>query len=252
MLRGLYTASSGMITETKVMDVLSNNLANVNTTGYKRDSVITSAFPDYMFTRNGGDNIPPGGQIGKMDYGILVDTLHTNFQEGALSETKGKLDFAIDGNGFFVVDTPNGQRFTRDGSFAMSKDGYLVTQEGYYVEGLNGPIKLSEGNISVDEAGNIINNGQNIDKLNIMDFNNYDGLRKEGDNLFYIDNAVLSVQIIPSTGRIKQGYLEESNVNPVNEMVNMISVMRTYESSQRVVTAFDETLGKVVNEVGKV
>lgn len=251
MLRGLYTASSGMVTETKIMDVLSNNLANINTTGYKKDIVMTYAFPDYVFVKNGGDNIPPGGQIGKMDYGLLIDTLYTNFQEGALSETKGKLDFSIDGNGFFVVDTPNGQRFTRDGSFVMSKDGYLVTQEGYYVEGHNGPIKLSEGNVSVDESGNIINNGQYVDKLNILDFNNYNGLRKEGDNLFYIDTTS-NTQVIPATGRIKQGYLEGSNVNPVNEMVNMISVMRAYESNQKVVMSYDETLGKAVNEVGKV
>lgn len=251
MLRGLYTASSGMITESKIMDVLSNNLANVNTTGYKKDNVITSAFPDYIFNKVGGDDVPQGGQIGIMDYGVLIDTLYTNFQEGALSETKGKLDFAIDGNGFFVVDTPNGQRFTRDGSFVISNNGYLVTQEGYYVEGQNGPIKLSEGNISVDESGNIINNGQYIDKLNILDFNNYNGLRKEGDNLYYIDTAS-NTQVVPATGKVKQGYLEESNVNPVNEMVNMISVMRAYESNQKVVTAFDETLDKAVNEVGKV
>ncbi|HAA63776.1 MAG TPA: flagellar basal-body rod protein FlgF [Thermoanaerobacter sp.] len=251
MLRGLYTASSGMITQTKIMDVLANNLANVNTVGYKRDVVVTSSFPNFEVTRHGGDNIPPNGKIGRMDYGVLVDTFHTNFEEGAFSQTNGKLDLAIDGNGFFVVNTPNGQRYTRDGSFTLSKDGYLVTQEGYIVEGENGPIQLSQGDISVDEMGNIINNGQLVDRLRIVDFDNYDGLRKEGNNLFFIDNSA-NVQVIPATGKIKQGFLEQSNVNSVKEMVNMISVMRNYESNQKVVIAFDETLGKAVNEVGKV
>ncbi|KHO61430.1 MULTISPECIES: flagellar basal-body rod protein FlgF [Thermoanaerobacter] len=251
MLRGLYTASSGMITQTKIMDVLANNLANVNTVGYKRDVVVTSSFPNFEVTRHGGDNIPPNGKIGRIDYGVLVDTFHTNFEEGAFSQTNGKLDFAIDGNGFFVVNTPNGQRYTRDGSFTLSKDGYLVTQEGYIVEGENGPIKLSQGEISVNEMGNIINNGQLVDRLRIVDFDNYDGLRKEGNNLFFIDNST-NVQVIPATGKIKQGFLEQSNVNSVKEMVNIISVMRNYESNQKVVIAFDETLGKAVNEVGKV
>ena len=251
MLRGLYTASSGMITQTKIMDVLANNLANVNTVGYKRDVVVTSPFPNFEVTRHGGDNTPPNGKIGTMDYGVVVDTFHTNFEEGAFSQTNGKLDFAIDGNGFFVVNTPNGQRYTRDGSFTLSKDGYLVTQEGYIVEGENGPIQLSQGDISVDEMGNIINNGQLVDRLRIVDFDNYDGLRKEGNNLFFIDNSA-NVQVIPATGKIKQGFLEQSNVNSVKEMVNMISVMRNYESNQKVVIAFDETLGKAVNEVGKV
>ncbi|MDP9751532.1 flagellar basal-body rod protein FlgF [Thermoanaerobacter pentosaceus] len=251
MLRGLYAASSGMVTQTKIMDVLTNNLANVNTTGYKRDIVITSSFPNFEVTRYGGDNVPPDGKIGKMDYGILIDTFHTNFEEGSFTQTNGKLDFAIDGNGFFVIDTPNGQRYTRDGSFVLSNDGYLVTQEGYIVQGENGPIELSQGNISVDEMGNIKNNGQLVDRLRIVDFDNYDGLRKEGNNLFFIDNSA-NVQVIPATGRIKQGFLEQSNVNSVKEMVNMISVMRNYESNQKVVIAFDETLGKAVNEVGKV
>ncbi|AIS51377.1 flagellar hook-basal body complex protein FlhO [Thermoanaerobacter kivui] len=251
MLRGLYTASSGMITQTKIMDVLANNLANVNTVGYKKDVVVTSSFPNFEVTRYGGDNIPPNGKIGRMDYGVLIDTFYTNFEEGVLYQTKGKLDFAIDGNGFFVVDTPNGQRYTRDGCFTLSRDGYLVTQEGYIVEGENGPIQLSQGDISVDETGNIINNDQLVDRLRIVDFSNYDGLRKEGNNLFFIDNSA-NVQVIPATGKIKQGFLEQSNVNSVKEMVNMISVMRNYESNQKVVIAFDETLGKAVNEVGKV
>jgi len=251
VLRGLYTASSGMITETKIMDVISNNIANINTSGYKKDTVITSSFPNYLVTRQGGDNVPPNGQIGKMDYGVLLDTIHTNFSAGAVFETKGKFDFAINGSGFFVVDTPNGQRMTRDGSFTLSNDGHLVTQEGYLVEGENGPITLAQGDISVDNQGNIINNGSLVDKLKLIDFNNYDGLRKQGDNLFFIDNSS-NTQVIPSNGEILQGYLEQSNVNSVNEMVNMINVMRTYESNQKVATAFDETLNKAVNEVGRV
>ncbi|HHW57347.1 MAG TPA: flagellar basal-body rod protein FlgF [Clostridia bacterium] len=251
MLRGLYSAASGMITQSKIMDVLSNNLANINTAGYKKDVVVTSSFPHFEVTRYGGDDVPRDGKIGRMDYGVLIDTFHTVFEEGAFSQTNGKLDFAIDGNGFFVVNTPNGERYTRDGSFTLTKEGYLVTKEGYFVEGENGPIQLSQGDISVDELGNVINNGQLVDRLKIVDFDNYDGLRKEGNNLFFIDNNA-TVQSIPATGKVKQGFLEQSNVNSVKEMVNVISVMRNYEANQKVVVAFDETLGKAVNEVGKV
>ncbi|KKC30722.1 flagellar basal-body rod protein FlgF [Caldanaerobacter subterraneus] len=251
MIRGLYTAASGMLAQTKVMDVLANNLANVNTVGYKKDVVVLSSFPNFETIREGGDNVPPDRKVGRIEYGVLIDTFHTVFEEGPLMETTGKLDFAIDGNGFFVVNTPQGERYTRDGAFTMNADGYLVTKDGYLVLGENGPIRLSQGDVSVDENGNIINNGQLVDRLRIVDFDNYDALKKQGDNLFYLDNAV-NTQIIPATGRIKQGFLEGSNVNSVKEMVNMISVMRNYESNQKVVTAFDETLGKAVNEVGRV
>ncbi|MDI6605401.1 MAG: flagellar hook-basal body complex protein [Thermoanaerobacteraceae bacterium] len=260
MLRGLYTASSGMVTQSKIMDVVSNNLANVNTTGYKRDTVVTSAFPDFTVTKNGGDNIPYDGKIGKMNYGILVDTLHTNFQYGTINETKGKLDFALEGNGFFAVSpsplsTPQNIRYTRDGSFSLNKEGYLVTKDGYYVlskntdqSGNHVAIKLTQGDISVDGSGNISLNGQYMDRFNIVDFNNYNILKKEGENLFDAAGA----QIIPANAVVKQGYLESSNVNSVDEMVNMINVVRSYEANQKVVTAFDETLSKTVNDVGRV
>jgi flagellar basal-body rod protein FlgG len=251
MIRGLYTAASGMLAQTKVMDVLANNLANVNTVGYKKDIVVLSSFPNVEAMREGGDNVPPDRKVGRIEYGVLIDTFHTVFEEGPLMETTGKLDFAIEGNGFFVVNTPQGERYTRDGAFTMNADGYLVTKDGHIVLGENGPIRLSPGDVSVDEKGNIINNGQLVDRLRIVDFSDYNALRKQGDNLFYLDNAV-NTQIVSATGRIRQGYLEESNVNSVKEMVNMISVMRNYESNQKVVTAFDETLGKAVNEVGRV
>lgn len=248
MIRGLYTASSGMLAEQKIMDVISNNLANVNTTGYKKDIVLTKSFPDFIVTRNGGDNIPPGGNIGRMNYGILIDTFSTNYQPGAIDKTNGVLDFALDGTGFFVVNTPQGLRYTRDGSFILNSNGDLVTKEGYNVMGQNGAIRLNQGDISVDNFGNISLNGQYIDRLNVVDFNNYNTLRKQGDNLFYTNGG----QTIPSNATVRQGYLEGSNVNPVNEMVNMIEVMRNYEANQKVATAFDETLDKSVNEVGKV
>lgn len=248
MLRGLYTASSGMIAQQKIVDVLSNNIANVNTSGYKKDTVTTMAFPDFMVTRSGGDNVPYNGNIGNMDYGVLVETFNTNFSEGNIEKTDGKLDFAIEGSGFFTINTPNGIRYTRDGSFTLNSNGYLVTKDGYYVMGQNGPIQINNGDISVDDFGNISLNGQTVDKLNIVDFNNYSTLRKEGNNLFFTTGG----QAIPASGLVKQGYLEGSNASPVDEMVSMISAMRTYEANQKTVSAFDETLDKAVNEVGRI
>lgn len=248
MLRGLYTASSGMIAQQKIVDVLSNNLANVNTSGYKKDTVSTMAFPGFQVIRNGGDSPSNNGNIGVMNYGVLVDTFNTNFSEGNIERTDGKLDFAIDGSGFFTISTPNGIRYTKDGSFTLNSSGYLVTKDGYYVMGQNGPIHLENGDISVDDSGNITLNDQVVDKLNVVDFSDYSTLRKEGNNLFFTTGG----QPIPSNATIKQGYIEGSNVNPVDEMVTMISAMRTYEANQKSASAFDETLDKAVNEVGRV
>ncbi|MGL5677330.1 MAG: flagellar hook-basal body protein, partial [Cellulosilyticaceae bacterium] len=133
MIRGLYTAATGMNAQAKKMDVISNDLANVNTAGYKKDDVVISSFPEVLMSKIGGGNATPDGPIGRMALGVRVDEVYTQFSQGSLVKTDGLVDIAIQGDGFFVVETPAGMAYTRDGKFSITADGMLVTKEGYAV-----------------------------------------------------------------------------------------------------------------------
>ena len=255
MVRGLYTASSGMINEQKRMDVIANNLANVNTTGFKKDSVAVQSFEDVLTVRMNGDSPVRSTVIGKMTLGARVGDIYTDYSQGTVRQTNESLDFAINGNGFFTVGYINEQgqmeqRYTRDGSFTVNADGDLTTKDGFYVLDSNGQtINIPNGEISVVEDGTIYVNGENVGQLNIVDFDDKENMLKIGDNLYeYIGEG----QGVPADGQIIQGYLEQSNVNIISEMVDMINVMRSYEASQKVIQTQDETLGKAVNEIGRI
>jgi len=247
MIRSLYTATSGMLTESKKLDIISNNLANVNTTGFKKDELVTKAFDDFLVYRISAGEPPVN--IGVINPGVGVNEIYTNFYQGSLLETHNPLDLAISGGGYFAVETPNGIRYTRDGSFLLNKDNLLVTKEGYPVLGENGYITLGSGNISINEKGEIYLNDELVDRLKLVDFEDPNVLRKQGDNLFYTEGDVSEKE---ADGRIMQGFLESSNVNAVKEMVDMITVLRTYESNSKIVQSLDQTLDKAVNEIGRV
>ncbi|WP_058486004.1 flagellar basal-body rod protein FlgF [Defluviitalea phaphyphila] len=252
MIRGLYTSAIGMTTQFKKMDVISNNLANVNTTGFKKDIVVTHSFPEELTKRindRKGD-FPNNENIGRMSLGLYVDEIHTNYLQGSLKETNNSLDLAIQGEGFFVVETQDGtEMYTRDGSFVLSPDGRLMTKEGNFVVGENGPIYLENGEIRVDDYGNIYVEDELIDTLQIVEFENPETLRKVGDNLLERTEETTEKDV---KSTILQGFLEASNVNVIREMVDMITATRIYEANQKAVQTHDETLSKAVNEVGKI
>lgn len=264
MLSGLYTAASGLIAQTQQQDVIANNLANVNTTGYKRDTALFVPFPTVFLNRINDEKVPvPGGwadaltPVGMTGRGVQlrVDGIVPMLtEEGSYNRTGNNLDVAIKGNGMFTVMTPQGLRYTRDGSFSLNSDGTLVTQDGFPVMGQRGTINIDGKDVSIDKTGRVSVDNTEIDNLRIGLFTQADPLRKQGDNLFYMtDNSLLPEDDgSGSAGNIdvRQGYLETSNVNVVKEMVEMITGFRAYESSQKAIAAQDETLNKAVGAGG--
>ncbi len=257
MKRGLYTASTGMTTQMQRMDVISNNLANVNTTGFKRDDASIRSFDDVLLERinDPSDNSYFNDQVGAIGFGVTIDQVTTDFTTGSHLVTESPLDFAIEGDGFFVVevtqkDGTTDQFYTRNGSFNLSLEGYLVTSDNYLVQGENGPINLSEyGTIpGVSSTGEIIVNGEVIDQIQFVAFEDNTTLRKINDDYYgTTDESVLTTP----TGSIRQGYIESSNVNSVQEMVELISISRNYESNQKVIQTQDTIMSKVANDIGK-
>ncbi len=255
MIRGLYTSGLGMTTQMKRLDVISNNLANVDTAGYKKNDAIVSSFPDMLMTKinDTKNNVKMPTPIGRVTLGAQVDEIYTNFTQGSFVRTDEKFNLAIQGDGFFVINTPNGdERYTRDGAFVVDRNGQLKTQEGNSVMGQNGVLTLNEdfltriNEVFIDEAGTVNINGQYIDTIRMMNFDDNNALQKIGDNLYQGNGNQAAFQ-----GKLVQGYVESSNVNPVTAMVDMITVSRTYEANQKMIQVHDNLMGKAVNDVGK-
>ncbi len=254
MIRGLYVSALGMTTQMNKMDVVSNNIANVDTAGYKKDTVVTRSFSEELLSRldDPGD-LPHSKRMGKITPGLFVDDIHTNFKTGALRITNAPLDVAILGGGFFSVAVADAQgntteKYTRQGSFTLGPDGTLSTKDGHAVLGEQGPIIVPNGNITIDDTGGLYVDGELIDKLKMVDFEDTHTLKKVGDSLF---EAPAPSQVTAFTGKVSSGALENSNVNSVKEMVDLITVARTYEANQRMIGILDNIYGKAVNEVGR-
>ena len=244
VIRGLYTAASGMLVESQRTDVISNNLANVDTPGYHRKTSNVRAFPDMLLARVQGQQKTPIGQMGT---GAVVDGGEHSFRSGRLQSTGNPLDLALVGHGFFAVDAPGGTHYTKDGSFTRNQAGWLVTQGGQRVLGQNGPIHLGEGAVDVNADGELFVDGRFVDNLLVVEFNDRSGLQRVGDNLCRaLEEAGDSMRY---NGPVSQGVVEISNVNVIREMVNMIEVHRSYEANQKVIQAHDETLGRAVNDI---
>ena len=254
MVRGLYTAATGMNVQAKRMQVISNDLANTTTTGYKKDIAVVSAFGEVLMTRlqDTQKNIPNEKSIGKMTYGAKIDEVYTDFTQGSIVPTGEKTDIAIQGDGFFVVQTPNGLAYTRDGGFTINQNGMIVTKEGYEVQGESGSISLGEdflstsGEIVIGKKGEITLDGEAIDTLRMVQFDEESEIEKLDDNLYRSEEAGRNFE-----GTLIQGYLESANVNPVTAMVDMITVSRAYETNQKMIQTQDNLLGKAVNELGR-
>ncbi len=259
MIRGIYTAVSGLITQEARQDVISNNLANANTVGYKRDNLIAKKFDDVMIQNYdkvvNGENVK--NVIGSLSMGSKIDETYTSYHEGVIEATGKETDFAIQGRGFFAVTRDNGisenTYYTRDGHFHINGMGYLANDTGDKVLGKNlktgalEPIYVGNGKIKCDESGNMSINDIPSYKLYTADFNDYNSLKKVEDNLYIGENPTET-----DNNKVQQECLEKSNVDVMKEMADMMMTIRTFESNQKVVQTLDETLGKAVNEVGKV
>lgn len=254
MIRSLYTAVSGLITLENKQNTINNNMANANTTGYKAEDLQIKSFKEVMIQNR--DKIQRGQnayqRIGTISLGAKIDTVTTKFTQGDLKQTGTYSDMAIDGRGFFVVQRGNQQLYTRDGSFRVDIQGYLVTTTGDRVLGQdnNGniaPIQVGNSQFSVDLEGNINVNGNIIGKIATADFEDYTTLNKVGDNYYEGQNPIMNAQVL-----VKQGYTENSNVNIIDEMVNLVNNKRSFETTQKIVNMIDSTLDKAANKVGQV
>jgi flagellar basal-body rod protein FlgF len=224
----LIGLSRQMVLE-RQMDVVANNVANVNTTGFKADR---SLFAEHLMPGAHEDNFV-SGRDRRLSYVNDRATFH-DFSQGAAEQTKNPLDVAIDGGGFFVVQTPSGERYTRDGSFQINNQGQLVNASGYPVLGGGGPITFqqtdkqiniaSDGNVTVVEGTNRIDSVRG--KLRLVSFAQAQRLQKEGSNLYSAADGATAAP--DTTSRVRQGFIEKSNVNSVLEMSRMIEVTRTY------------------------
>jgi len=247
MIRGIYTAASGMMVEVERTDVIANNLANAGTAGFKGDVAVTKDFAAVLLKRiNDGPEAP---YIGSTGAGALVDEVATRQTQGSIRYTGNDLDLAIEGSGFFVVATPQGQRYTRNGSFTVNSQGQLVTADGYRVLGQGGPIQLNEGKVAITGEGQITVDGLPVGQLLLVDFADSRRLVKEGSSLYAAPEDMATQ---PSAGRVIQGALEGANVNVVSEMVQLIAAYRAYEINAKTVQTHDQLLDKAVNEVGRV
>lgn len=360
MVKGLYVAATALVTNTDKIDAISNNLANVNSTGFKKDTVEIESFNDRLFTRINGSNYPYANMIpdvsvsvtetsqgdeynlktdggyfrldtddglhydneaviivdsdgylrtkynnvgGTIDYlkgndllgqngsiyvgdsdfeiasngdisvgGTVVDNIAisipptvvgtmgagiksykiaTNFERGQLEITNDKYDVALNGDGFFEIETGWGTLYTRNGAFTINQNSELVTLDGYNVLGVNGPITITSDEFSINEYGEVIQDDEITDKLALSNFTNVADLQKLGGTFFkFVDNP--TGEQVEYEGTVEQGVIEQSNVDAISEMVNLIEMNRNYESNQKVVTTIDEMLGKAVNDLGKV
>jgi len=259
MTRGLYIATTGMLNELKRQDVIANNLANVNTAGYKRDIPVSKAFPSLLLKRindpkpiTGGFEVDPRPITGRIGLGVNPDTTaHDLATPGSYQETGNVLDLALFGNGFFTVQTPSGERYTRNGNFVVDTEYRLVTTDGYPVLGENGPIEVNGSEININQVGDVIVNNEFVDRLQVVDFAKPYELTKMGNSMFLPTDPNAIPQQVPNI-RVKSGTLEMSNVSVISEMVNLITVSRAYQANQRVIKAHDTTMGRAIEGLGKV
>ena len=257
MLRSMYASVSSMLTLQARQGVITNNLANINTTGYKGQTVVAKSFDEMLLHNkdsyeNGVSNVK---DLGSLSFGVRIDDTFTSYNQGSLVSTDNNTDFAIVGSGFFQVsDDANNTYYTRDGSFKVNPQGYLVTNSGEYVMGTNTQTGNSEriyvgtDLISISPDNSVMINGENKYKFNIVDFENYDYILKTGDNLYRVVDGATETT---SNASVLQGYTEQSNVNVVSEMVDMITVTRAYEANQKMIRSQDSMLEKAVNQVGR-
>jgi flagellar basal-body rod protein FlgG len=245
MNSGMYSAVSGNIVLMQKMEVIANNLANINTVGFKKDRMIF----DTMLNSAKNPTQPAGTMT---DGPVLSDgTVDTDYSAGPLTQTSNPLDLALDGSGFFVVNTPQGKAYTRQGNFHLDSSGKVVTADGYAVQGGGGPVTIKGGKVDINEKGEVSVDGQQVATLSIVDFPKPYQLQKIGSAMFVPSDP--QINELPATGtNVRQGTLENSNVQPLTEMANLIETNRFYESCVKTIQSYDAMANKAANELGKV
>lgn len=257
MLKGLYTAHTGLRNEQNRMDIMTNNLANASTVGYKKEGSTSQSFGDVLAVKvkDASIGLAIRQPIGINNPGVKIGENYTDYTQGSMRITDNTFDLAISGEGFFAIEFTNkaGQtstKYTRAGDFTLNKEGYLVTNEGDYVLDSNSRrIKIDPlSDTAIKKDGSIEQNGVKVAQIGLVDFADYDYLEKYGETYY---QPVEGAEIVASGADIYSGYLEMSNVQVVSEMVEMINITRQYESNQKIVQTYDSSLEIAVNQLGK-
>jgi len=251
MNSGIYPAVSGSLAAMRKLDVISNNLANINTPGYKRDKL---TFEGLLA---GGVNPPAVPQSMTADPILQKENIYIDYASGPTSQSGNPLDLALDGDGFFAITTPEGTAYTRQGNFRTSADGTLVTMDGYPVQGVERdkqgkavPIKIKGSRVEIDSKGKVTVDNAPVGTLSVVDFKKPYTLIKSGTALFVASDPQAKPQ--PGKAQVQQGFTEGSNVDSISEMVQMIETNRYFEACSKVIKGFDDIAAKSVNELGKV
>lgn len=265
MFRGFYTAASGMLSQMRREQMATNNLANSDTPGYKADRSSLRAFPQMLLERIGGDGTPGKTPIGGLATGVYVQETMPKFLQGDLVETGNHSDVALlqvnvpDEGGalFFAVQHTDGEiRYTRNGNFTVDGAGRLTDNHGDLVLSTNGQsITVADGQFSIEKDGTVMSSGNEVGQVQVVYATNPMNLVKEGNDLFYLNEG----RTLPSAAgnanmsyQIKQKYLERSNVDNEQSMVQLMTAFRNFQANQKVLQAYDSTMQKSVNEVGRI
>ena len=277
MDKGIYTALSGGIAKSHDLELISNNLANANTPGYKRDS---ATFNEYLTEVRRFDNV--GGLQREIDQAALttgrpggdksyveMDGVYTDWRQGGMQKTGGRLDFAIQGKGFFEVLTPSGPRFTRAGNFQVNNNGVLVNASGHPVLSRDPKlaqtgtaispdsgtpperriIRLEAGQVFATPDGNLNQGGIPVAQLSIVEFHEPQWLEKEGNSLYLNTSPDNFMRGNIRQTQIQQGFIETSNVNPIREMTKLIEATRAYESHMQAIKTYQQIDTRAVNDI---
>lgn len=257
MLRGLYVAHTGLRNEQNRMDILTNNLANASTVGFKKEGSTSQAFSDVLAVKLKDASVGVGNVqvIGGNHLGVKIGENYTDYSQGSFRITDNTYDLALSGDGFFALEFTDSEgntttKYTRAGDFTLTKEGYLVNNDGAYVLDENSQrIQLSTlVDTRIDEEGKIYQNDALVATIQVADFDDYDYLKKYGETFY---EPVEGASMKTGNAKVVQGTLEMSNIQVVNEMVNLISITRAYESNQKIMQTYDESLGITVGQLGK-
>jgi flagellar basal-body rod protein FlgG len=245
MNSGMYSAVSASLSAARRLDVITNNLANLNTPGYKKDKM---SFESLL---SGAANPPVVPQGTTADPVLLKENNYIDFATGPTNKSGNPLDLALDGDGFFAVTTPDGTAYTRQGNLRSSADGTLVTVDGYPVQGVGGAaISIKGSKVVIDAKGGVTVDGTQVGTISVVDFDKPYTLTKTGGAMFVPADPKTPPQA--SKAQVQQGFIEGSNVESISEMVQLIETNRYFEACTKVIKSFDDMTSKAANDLGRV
>ncbi len=251
MFQGYYNLTSAMLTQTRNLNVIGTNMSNVSTPGYKSDQMAVSSFEEQLVSMSYEKSMVNSEAVGGYSGLVYADRNYTNYEQGAYVSTGLPLDFALLSEGFYTVQTADGNVYTRNGSFSLDEEGYLALQGVGRVLGTNGaPILLNSTDIKVDNLGHIFDSQTStlLGRISVVDFEDYENQLVKGDNGTFTAVNGGATEI---NATIEQGAVEGSNVDSIEEMTKMLSSQRALQSSAQIFSMYDQLIAKIVNNIGR-